>query len=237
MMIMDWTSETVSQPQVNVVPYKSCLGHGVSPQQYKPKTTRLVIPVLGRQIQRESLGLVANEGPDLRKTKWLLVCKEWSQSGPLTCKCMPSAYGEREREKERDREKRCNTNFLVFIVQVVTLKINFYYLCRLGLEQLHLSFKKYLLCFLLSYITEHLYAFEYVHHIQRQGMGIRSPRTDDCEPPHGCWQPNLGPLQQQPVLFTAESSLQPQIYWHLNKLHPGLRSTPDTMQHTQPSLL
>ena len=36
MMIMDWTSETVSQPQLNVVLYKSCLGYGVSSQQWKP---------------------------------------------------------------------------------------------------------------------------------------------------------------------------------------------------------
>jgi hypothetical protein len=36
MMIMDWTSETVSQPQLNIVPYKSYLGHGVSSKQRKP---------------------------------------------------------------------------------------------------------------------------------------------------------------------------------------------------------
>jgi hypothetical protein len=35
MMIMDWTSEPVSQPPLNVVLYKSCLGHGVSSQQWK----------------------------------------------------------------------------------------------------------------------------------------------------------------------------------------------------------
>jgi hypothetical protein len=34
MMVMDWTSETVSQPEVNVVLYKSCLGHGVSSWQW-----------------------------------------------------------------------------------------------------------------------------------------------------------------------------------------------------------
>jgi hypothetical protein len=37
MMIMDLTSETVSQPQLNVVLYKHLLGHGVSSQQWKPK--------------------------------------------------------------------------------------------------------------------------------------------------------------------------------------------------------
>jgi hypothetical protein len=33
-MIMDWTFQTVSQPQLNVVLYKSCLGHGVSSQKW-----------------------------------------------------------------------------------------------------------------------------------------------------------------------------------------------------------
>jgi hypothetical protein len=36
MMIMDRTSDTVSQPQLNVVPYKCFLGHGVSSQTWKP---------------------------------------------------------------------------------------------------------------------------------------------------------------------------------------------------------
>ena len=33
--------------------------------------------------------------------------------------------------------------------------------------------------------------------------------TDGCEPPCGCWGLNSGPLEEQPVLLTAESSLQP----------------------------
>ena len=33
---------------------------------------------------------------------------------------------------------------------------------------------------------------------------------DGCELPCGCWEPNLGPLQEQQVLITAESTLQPQ---------------------------
>jgi len=33
MLRMDWTSKTVSQPQLNVSFYKSCLGHAVSSQQ------------------------------------------------------------------------------------------------------------------------------------------------------------------------------------------------------------
>lgn len=31
--------------------------------------------------------------------------------------------------------------------------------------------------------------------------------TDDCGPPCGCWEPNLNPLQEQPVLSTTEPSL------------------------------
>jgi hypothetical protein len=37
MMIVDWTSELVSQPQLSVIPYKSYLGHGVSSQQWNYK--------------------------------------------------------------------------------------------------------------------------------------------------------------------------------------------------------
>jgi hypothetical protein len=31
--------------------------------------------------------------------------------------------------------------------------------------------------------------------------------TDGCEPPCGCWDLNSGPLEEQPVLLTAEPSL------------------------------
>ena len=37
MTIMDGTSDTVSQPLLNAFLYKSCLGHGVSSQQWKPQ--------------------------------------------------------------------------------------------------------------------------------------------------------------------------------------------------------
>lgn len=36
MMIMDSSSKTISQPQLNVVFCKSCFGHGASSQQWKP---------------------------------------------------------------------------------------------------------------------------------------------------------------------------------------------------------
>ena len=39
LMIMDWTSEPVSQPLLVIFPYKGCLGHGVSSQQWKPSLT------------------------------------------------------------------------------------------------------------------------------------------------------------------------------------------------------
>ena len=34
------------------------------------------------------------------------------------------------------------------------------------------------------------------------------PITDGCEPPCGCWELNSGPLEEQPLLLTAEQSLQ-----------------------------
>jgi hypothetical protein len=34
-----------------------------------------------------------------------------------------------------------------------------------------------------------------------------------CEPPSGCWELNSGPLEEHPVLLTAEPSLQP---WKLS---------------------
>ena len=33
--------------------------------------------------------------------------------------------------------------------------------------------------------------------------------TDGCEPPCGCWEMNSGSLEEQPVLLTSETSLQP----------------------------
>jgi hypothetical protein len=37
------------------------------------------------------------------------------------------------------------------------------------------------------------------------------PITDGCEPPCGCWELNSGLTEEQSVLLTAESSLQPLI--------------------------
>jgi hypothetical protein len=35
------------------------------------------------------------------------------------------------------------------------------------------------------------------------------PNTESCELPSGCWELNSGPLEEQSVLLSAESSLQP----------------------------
>ena len=39
------------------------------------------------------------------------------------------------------------------------------------------------------------------------GIGV----MDGCEPPCGCWELGPGPPQGQPVLLTAEPSLQPPL--------------------------
>jgi hypothetical protein len=48
--------------------------------------------------------------------------------------------------------------------------------------------------------------------------GVIFPGTgviDSCEQPCGCWDLNLGPLEEQPVLLTAKSSLQPPTIFNL----------------------
>ena len=48
------------------------------------------------------------------------------------------------------------------------------------------------------------------------GIGFRRIGIiDGCEPPCGCWELNLGPLQKQHVLLTTDSSLQPHISFFL----------------------
>lgn len=41
----------------------------------------------------------------------------------------------------------------------------------------------------------------------REGIGTEV--ADDHEPPYGCWESTLGPLEKQPVFSIAERSLQP----------------------------
>ena len=46
----------------------------------------------------------------------------------------------------------------------------------------------------------------------KPGRSVGSPRTgvtDGCEPPCGCWESYLGPVEEQPVSLVTEQSLQP----------------------------
>lgn len=44
----------------------------------------------------------------------------------------------------------------------------------------------------------------------RRGCGSPGTRViDSCESPRGCWESNLCPMEEQPMLLTTESSLQP----------------------------
>jgi hypothetical protein len=45
------------------------------------------------------------------------------------------------------------------------------------------------------------------------GTGV----TGGCEPPCGCWELDLGPLQEQFGLLTAELPLKPSIYYLYNQ--------------------
>ena len=55
----------------------------------------------------------------------------------------------------------------------------------------------------------HVHAW-YPQRSQRSEESVRSSgtgATDSCEPPYGCWELNLGPLEEQPVLLADELSL------------------------------
>lgn len=72
----------------------------------------------------------------------------------------------------------------------------------------------------LFYVRAHvcvLSAGMYVHHIYavptEGGQGVRysvTGVTGCSEPSCGCWDLNLGPLQEQSVILTSEPSLLPQ---------------------------
>ena len=50
--------------------------------------------------------------------------------------------------------------------------------------------------------------------LRRPEEGVRSSRagvTDSCELPSGCWELNLGPLEDQPGFLTTEPSPQPRL--------------------------
>jgi hypothetical protein len=48
-------------------------------------------------------------------------------------------------------------------------------------------------------------------------MSPRTRVTDSCELPCGCWELNLGLLEEQPVHLTIEPSLQPNYTFFLSK--------------------
>ena len=57
--------------------------------------------------------------------------------------------------------------------------------------------------------------------------GVGSPETgvtDSCELPFKCWELKLSPLEEEAVLLTAESSLQPNLMEAFSQLgFPPLR--------------
>jgi hypothetical protein len=52
--------------------------------------------------------------------------------------------------------------------------------------------------------------------VRRTGTGV----VNGCEPVCGCWELNPGPLQEQPVLLTAEPSFPPSFVFfpHIPRL-------------------
>jgi hypothetical protein len=46
--------------------------------------------------------------------------------------------------------------------------------------------------------------------VQKHQKRTSDTITDGCEPPSGCWELNSEPLEEQPMLLTDGSSLQPQ---------------------------
>jgi hypothetical protein len=69
-MIMYWTSEAVSQPQLNVVLHKSCFGHGASSQQWNPNNQE------GREWEVSSMRLSGPDGKQISKVKLNTTTKE-----------------------------------------------------------------------------------------------------------------------------------------------------------------
>jgi hypothetical protein len=67
---------------------------------------------------------------------------------------------------------------------------------------------------------KHLFTYllyEYESHQKKAS----DPITDNCESPCGCWELNWGPLEEQPVLLTTKTSLQPLLNIFKSKLANG----------------
>jgi hypothetical protein len=65
------------------------------------------------------------------------------------------------------------------------------------------------------------------HSLQTHQKRALDPIIDGCEPPCGCWELNSEPLEEQPVLLTAKSSLQPPplFFPHFFASHGGQHVT------------
>ena len=63
-----------------------------------------------------------------------------------------------------------------------------------------------------------MYEHTVSHSLQTHQKRAYDLITDGCEPPCGCWGLNAGPLEEQSVLLTAESSLQLSSLFFLRKI-------------------
>jgi hypothetical protein len=54
------------------------------------------------------------------------------------------------------------------------------------------------------------YMWVHCHYLQTHQKRTSDPITDGCEPPCGCSELNSGPLEEQSVLLTTKTSLQPE---------------------------
>jgi hypothetical protein len=104
-----------------------------------------------------------------------------------------------------------------------TLQLLFFnHSCLCGCSGDHVSYKctlywwpswRPLLCYSRLFLFPFLDLFilcEYTIAVFRHSRrGHRTPITDGCDPPCGCWEMNSGPLEVQSVLLTAEPSISP----------------------------
>jgi hypothetical protein len=71
---MGWISETVSQPQLNVCLSKSCLGHGISSQQWNSKT---VVYIYNPSIRENSQSSLVWQGSLPVISRPTVACLTW----------------------------------------------------------------------------------------------------------------------------------------------------------------
>jgi hypothetical protein len=71
--------------------------------------------------------------------------------------------------------------------------------------------------------------------LQRSEEGVTSPGTgvtDVCKPPCGCWELNLGPLEEQPVCLITDIPLQPHRYnFHFSACMYAFKPEEGTRSH------